>query len=77
MNSLVGGEPRFRAVNLMSDEMREIREIIKRQVWAAGHVGTRAVPIPAEKHEQILEASIAEYNARVMARNALSSTSKQ
>jgi len=79
MSSVMGFEPRFRKVNLMSDEpeMRELQQIIARRALATGYLGTQADSIPIAVFEQVMEASIAEFNARVMARNALSSTRKQ
>jgi len=79
MNSVMGVEPRFRAVNLMSDapEMRELRGMIERRVRASGYTGTEDDPVPIAVYTQVVEASIAEYNALLDARDGLYLAGKQ
>jgi len=79
MNSVMGVEPRFRAVNLMSDEpeMRELRGMIERRLRTTGYTGSYEDPVPIEVYTQAVDASIAEYNALLDARAGLYLTGKQ
>jgi len=63
----------------MSDEpeMRELQQIIACRALATGYLGTQADSIPIAVFEQVMDASIAEYNALLDARAGLYLAGKQ